>query len=740
MQVQPAQGGAMPQAAGYAEREVSDEDKKLAADWLKRIETALKRVEKKFKTFQKGRRRLASMIGDGEESDTERAPLHFANMAALLPQVYAKDPEFSAKPTRAVPANQMQAAKAFAATAEFMLHKAVVKDARLKAQAKKTIRSCYATSVGWIKASWQEKKSDDPLIANRIKDTQDNIERVELLLRQSKDEQACSDHELKLAQLRQALEGMQSQSEVKVAKGIALDFVMSEDLIVIDPSIRSLSDYTRSAALAHRVWMTPEQYERNFGYKPKKAKSYTEQSGTNVLQAAANADQGTLLCVWEVWSQDDNRVFYVCDGEEGFCKPASSPEWTGKRWYPFFLVAFNEIDGSFYPLSDIELTDKLVKEYNESRNDFVNDRRECLPVNVVRKGGSLTPDDVERLKNRKGGEWIPVEGVGGQPLTNDIFTGQLGKLDPAAYDTSASRHDMERVLGGSDSTTGSITKAKTATEAEILSQGLRSRSGERQDILEDMLNELGPYCLEIMLRKFTEQEVKAVAGENAAWPQLAIEDIFNLVTVEVRGGSTGKPDRLQEQDRWTKLLPIINEAVAKVSELRAAGQEALAQAIIELTRETLRRFDERIDIEQFLPKAPEGEDDPALMKQQLIAGQRQMQELMQRLKDATEKVEKGYISAAAQIATSNNPPLAAAAFTGLLRLPMPEIPAALGMETEPEQGMEPGMEGGMPQEMPMEGEMPPEGMPAEDFPPEGAMPHMNNEIPPQLPEQDLPQP
>jgi hypothetical protein len=36
--------------------------------------------------------------------------------------------------------------------------------------------------------------------------------------------------------------------------------------------------------------------------------------------------------------------------------------------------------------------------------------------------------------------------------------------------------------------------------------------------------------------------------------------------------------------------------------------------------------------------------------------------------------------------------------------------------------------------------MPPEGMPAEDFPPEGAMPHMNNEIPPQLPEQDLPQP
>jgi hypothetical protein len=740
VQVQPAEGGAkaqgaMPQATP-AEREVSDEDKKLAADWLKRIEAALKRVDKKFKKFEKGRKRLQALTGNGGESDeTERAPLHFANMAALLPQVYAKDPEFAAKPTRAVPPTRMEAAKKFAATAEFMLQRVVVKDAGLKSQAKKSIRSCYATSVGWIKASWQEKKGQDPLIANRIKDTQDNINHVQQLLDQSNDPQARTDHELTMAKLKQALAGLGTPQEVKVAKGIALDFVMSEDLVVLDPSIRALGDYKRSAALAQRVWMTCDQYERTFGYKPKKAKSYAEQPGSNAMAAAGTTDQNsTLYCVWEIWDQDSNRVYTVCDGEEGFCEAPKSPEWTGKRWYPFFLVAFNEVDGSFYPLSDIELTDKLVKEYNESREDFVRDRVQALPIKVVRKGGSLTPDDVKNLQNAKGGDTVVVEGVGNQPLTNDMWMGQLGKLDAAAYDTSASRYDMERVLGGSDATTGSITKAKTATEAEILSQGLRSRAGERQDILEDMLNELGPYCLEMMLRKFSEVEVKKLAGEDAVWPQLALEDIFNLVTVEVRGGSTGKPDRLQEQDRWTKLLPIINEAVAKISELRAQGQEPLAQAIIELTRETLRRFDERIDIEQFLPKAPEGQDDPAMLKQKVFTLTQQLQDTQAKLKDAADKVEKGFISAAATIATSNNPAAASVTFTELLGMPLPDVQAIVGAmppsEAAPGQLGEPGMpapEAGMP------------GMEEQIPQPQGLEP-TQDEIPPQLPEQDLPQP
>lgn len=646
-------------------------DKKLAAEWLKRIDKALDRVKDKFKSFETSRALVAGKV-DKTSKETVRANLHFANMATMLPQVYAKDPEFAVKPTEAVGQQQLEAVKLFASTAEVMLKAKVVKGGRLKARSKFILRSGFATSVGWLKASWQEKKAQDPLIANRIKDTQDNIDHVQRLLSEANDPQMASQHELKLAELKEALAGLQTPQEVTVARGIALDFVMSEDILIIDASVRAVSDYTRAGAIAQRVWMTPEQYKENFGYDAKKGKTYTEQNGA-VAKTDSSDKACTLLCVWEIWSQSDNRVFHVCDGEEGFCEPPSSPDWTGRRWFPFFLLAWNEIDGSFYPLSDVELTEKLVKEYNEQRDDFVRDRKTCLPIRIVRKGGTLTDDDVKNVTNAEGGDTVVVEGVGGQPISNDIYSGQLGTIDPKNYDTAATRYDMERILGGSDTTTGSITKAKTLGEAEMLSAAVQSRNGDRRDAFEDLLNELGPYCIEMMLRKYSEEEVKRIAGPDAAWPSMMLDQIFDLVSIEVRGGSTGKPNQQMEQETWTKLLPIINEAVSKIAELRAQGQEALAQAVIELTRETLRRFDERVDIEQFLPKQPDGPDDPNVLKQQNVQLQQQVQDLGGKLKEALDKVEKGYIGAAATVAVSKTPAASVLTFTQLLGLPMPDV-------------------------------------------------------------------
>jgi hypothetical protein len=129
-----------------------------------------------------------------------------------------------------------------------------------------------------------------------------------------------------------------------------------------------------------------------------------------------------------------------------------------------------------------------------------------------------------------------------------------------------------------------------------------------------------------------------------------------MVTLDVRGGSTGKPDRLQDQDRWTKLLPVIEKTIEQVSELRAKGQNELAGALVELTRETLRRFDERLDIEQFLPPKDAKQVDPALaqenqqLKQQGAGGGRRAVEA-----GLEQDMEKAEMSTAATLATSANP-------------------------------------------------------------------------------------
>lgn len=644
-----------------AERVVSEEDKALAADYRKRIDAALVRPQIKaaFEQFEKNRK----LLRGGEKPDGTkklRTNLYFANIASTRPQIYAKDPEFSVRPTKAVSEEQFKVIEKFCETSETLLTALVIKRAKLKKRAKRLLTATMATSVGWWKAGWQEDKKTDPLYDNQIKDLQDNLNQLETEKQQLKDPEAGTDIDLKMAKVRESIAGLEAKkAEVPVAHGFLLDFVMSEDILILDDSVRELGDYERSEAIAHRVWMTRQAYREKFGYDCAKGNSYTEISGQ---QQQTNPNAG-LLCVWEIWDQSRNRILTVCNGEEGFCCAPITPDWTGERWYPFFGLMFNEIDGAFYPLSDIELIEPLVTEYNDSRNDLVKDRKDARPFTVVRKGGSLTPKDVENIRNRDGNNVIVVEGVGGQPIANDLQGVNLGQIDPAVYDTAPARQDIEQLVGGGDAARGSVLEAKTATEAEILSQGLRGRSAERQDTMEDLLSDVGAYALQMMLRKMKLPEVQRYAGPEAVWPQLSQQQIFEQVTVEVRGGSTGKPDRLQEQDRWTKLLPVVEKAMGQVAELRMSGNHEQAQAVIELVKETMRRFDERLDLESFLPTPKEGEEqapaDPMqspqvqqLMQQgqELIAElQAKVQELEQQLADKQgeqlAKVEQARIDA-----------------------------------------------------------------------------------------------
>lgn len=691
----------MPAPAGvesYAERSVSEQDKRLAADWLKRIQAAQDRpcTKEAISTFERNRSLLKGRDPDSDDKGKMRSNLFFAELARMRPAVYAKDPEYSVRPTRGVPQAKLEAARKFGETAEVVLDEILVKGAKLKRRAKRLLTAVFTTRVGWWKLSWQDgDKRQDPLIVNRIKDTSDNLERLQAQRAALTDPQAGGDVDLKIARLRETLAGLQAQAEVVVARGLVLDFVLTEDVLILDPSVLELTDYERASAMAHRVWFTRDQYKARFGYDAKKGKGYVERDG-KMQAGGAMVDRGSeLLCVWEVWDQDSNRVFHVCEGEEGFCQEPFSPTWTGERWYPFFALSFNDVE-DFWPLSDVELIEPLVREYNENRDDFVQDRRDSRPVNIVRKGGSLTDDDVKRLRNRNGADIIMVEGIGGRPIGDDVYIGSLARIDPATYDTSPARSDIEQILGGGDAARGSVLKAKTATEAEILSQGLRGRSAERQDTMEDLLSEVGKYALEICLRQLSPAEVQQIAGEEASWPTLTADEVFRQVVVDVRGGSTGKPDKLQDQDRWTKLLPVIKETIQQVSELRANGQTELAQALIELTRETLRRFDERLDLEQFLPPAAEeGQPDPVRMAQEAGALKAKAKEMADEIAKLSEQQEKAYISAAAQIATSADPMGAAAAFVQAL--------AALSQMQNMEKTPEPGPDDGGISEDPMNG-------------------------------------
>jgi hypothetical protein len=154
-----------------------------------------------------------------------------------------------------------------------------------------------------------------------------------------------------------------------------------------------------------------------------------------------------------------------------------------------------------------------------------------------------------------------------------------------------------------------------------------------------MITDMAAAALQIALRDLTLAEVQRMAGEEAVWPELSVEDIFSMVEVSVRAGSSGKPNADKEREQWTQLLPVIQQTLQTVMELRQAGQYDMADAAVELLRETLRRFQERVDVDSIIPPLEKGGDGkPIVAGQMMQQAQQQNQQLTEQLQQMQDEL------------------------------------------------------------------------------------------------------
>lgn len=615
----------------------------------RRIKRALD--DKERKALEKGVKKQRLYVRGKQEEDGEvgqvRVNLIYSTIATILPQVYAKDPDIAVTPTEAVSESQYPVIKRFCKTLEIVLRRQLVTDGKLKRRAKGAVRSAMTTSIGWVKIAYQRDYQQDPIIQQRIQDTQDNLQRIRYLISQvEQDSPECADHECKCAELQQQLDGLRAQAEVVSAEGLVMDRVLTEDVLILDDSIKDFDAYQQADEIAHRVWMSTEKYEQTFGAKPPQGvKLYGDTKDDAEGKKSNDSSSMQFVLVYEIWSRKANTVYTKAYGSEDYARQPYQPQRLGEQWYPFFPLGFNLVDGQFQPISDVELLIELQDEYNANRTQLKEHREESLPVRAYRKGGDLTEGDINNLVNRKSNDWIPIEGGDpNRPLTHDIAILENPPIDQGVYDASGILRDIEMVSGAQDASRGTVNKAKTATEAEIMMMGLQSRTGERQDAIEDWIADIAKYCAEILLQEMTEAQVARIAGPDYVWPRMAKDQIFDLVNIEIRAGSTGKPNKIKERDQWLQFLPQLQGALDKIAALRTQGQPDLAEANVKLIEETLRRFDERIDIAEFLPQQQGGANPLEGRIQQLeqviqqLQGDKSMQLREQDRKDAETQI------------------------------------------------------------------------------------------------------
>jgi hypothetical protein len=592
----------------------------LAQKWNQRIAHARSHWEKFHQRIRHNRSLVAGFDWSADPKTTAfykpRANLIHGTITAIM-HIYARNPEISATAT-----HKARNLKLFCKTIQMVTNRSL-EDANLKGRAKMTVRSALTSSFGIVKVMYQRDIHTDPFIQSRINDTQDNILEVERLLADLQDPEQRGDLEAKQAELDQLMASLNEKTEVTAAEGLVIDRVLTDNLL-IDPGVCEFWDYPDADWLCQVVPMKQGQAEATYKVKLDKAKGYdtgaqtmraTDRRLASGMSTAVGEDR--QIAILEIWDKNTERVLTLAEGCDYWLAPPFSPKKAGERWYPYFLLPFNVADGQFVAPSMVDLTAKLQDEHNDARDAFNKHRTLNQPGYIA--GADVSEKTIKRYTDATLGE-ITILETEGKPLQGVIIPKQGPPIDPAVYDTSSVRYDWEQVTGLQDASRGSMVEPKTATEATILQQGLSGRVAEFRDQVEDWLQDIARYTAQVLLMELTPQQVERIMGAPGEkmvqtpmgeiavpdpqydWPALSREEVFGMIEMKIRAGTTGAPDRAEQQESWGKVLPVLKGLVTQILQLRAGGADV--EPLVNLLRETLTRFDERLEVEDFIPQAP----------------------------------------------------------------------------------------------------------------------------------------
>lgn len=520
------------------------------------------------------------------------------------------------------------------------------KDANLKRRGRPWVRSSLTIGPGVLKASWQERTEISPETQTAINDLQQNIARARAIQTELQDGSAGviagawdtvkgvfgNDQEAKIADLERQLETIQSGAERVVARGYVIDNVDGENFQVAPgftianhldaPWNGELSFISYEDALAQFGPYLAQYDEKGRAeeilgkatrYYPRKPCMGKDESVSAMSEGvtAADADAYTtnsttgatsFLRVVELWDAVSNTVLTGITGVPFWVKPGFNPPAT-TRFYPYFVLCTSEVDGQRHPQSLVTRSTKLMDEYNRIGSAEAEHRRRIIPK-MGFNAGAMEAEEVEKLVKAKTGEYVAIKTT--QPnvdLRNLLMPISYPQMDPAVYSRVGITTELERIWGIQEALSGSVNTAKTATEADIQQQGFQARSSSRRDSLESVLSDLAQYTCEISRVYLTDEDVRFIAGPSAFWPPyMGPDDLTEFVRIEIRAGSSGKPNTALERQSWANLLPLLQQGITQIGQLRGASPESMADAIEQLMRLTAERSGERIDIDQLIPQ------------------------------------------------------------------------------------------------------------------------------------------
>lgn len=607
-------------------KEAEETERKVVAKLRQEWETARefdKRMREQFGTD----RRYAS--GKGDKTWASDANLIGSFIDILVSFLYAKNPDVGSRAAAQVGAQPSKDNTLFAETAELVLTR-LWKDARLKKAAKKCVRSVLSVGQGWFKAVAFSQTKTDPQVEGQLRDAQDSLAKLQAMEEKLNDPTCTTpeDRDVQIAEIELQIKGIQAKIEKTRRSGLHIDFVRADDMQV-SLDVADISDHLEADWNSNDLYIPKmsirDRFKRLTEEECKKATAYFQRQQQSSASSELDTDKDSdgaytkaqngpvmggskpveFARIVEVWDKRDGMVKTFVEGIDKWAVEPYAPPQASNRFYPYFFIALFEVDGERAPQSLAQRLKKLQDEYSAARSGQRLTRERNIPGTIF-NSGQISVEDAKKMEGSVHMEYIGIRPTDPNAKLGDIITAKpSANIDARMWDTGAIVNDMERISGVQEALSQGSQTAKTATEAGIQQSGFQSRTGADRDTLEDVFREFAQYTLEVALQEVTQDDAMRIAGPQAFWPYgMDVQDILTLVEVDIDAGSTGKPNLAADRESWAVILPQVQETMMVYRQLQTTDPE-MSKCIRNLLRETLRRLDDRMDIDLILPPPPE---------------------------------------------------------------------------------------------------------------------------------------
>lgn len=552
----------------------------------------------------------------------------------LVALLYARNPDVSVRKAPQVDESNTYQMQVFARTLEIVISN-LWKKGNLKKPARKAVRSVLSNGEGWFKCNLHSEKKPQPEVEKALNDAQETHARIiaQQKLIEDPQNQDPETLEAEKAEKEALIKELQEKLEVAVNKMFIVDYVETEN-IQVSTDINCIENYTDADWIGNELYMTPEKALSSFPrltaediktakkYYQRAPKELTTRDIDNVLPqgmltaesaqafttATSSQESPEFLRVVEIWDRRDKQIRTIIDGVKCWAKEPYPPPYPTSRFYPYFYFAFYEVDGQRHAQSLSWRLYKLQDEYSSSRSNFRLTRERSIP-GVLFNATMLDEVEAKKLTESKSQEYTALRPADpATPLSNLFAPKPVQAIDMRLYDPTLILNDMERISGVQEALSAAINSPgnpKTATEANIQQSGTQARTTSDRDNLEGMLTELAEYTAQQALQCLEIRDVQRLAGPKAFWPTgMDIEDLFTLVEITIEAGSTGKPRQATDMQAWSTILPLIQKSLQEIEQAFAQGNVPMANALIELVKETMLRLGDESDVERFIPRQP----------------------------------------------------------------------------------------------------------------------------------------